>query len=146
MRTYKNLNVLNQRSFLDDLDSVDQVAAMINNGTSNRSQRRKLEKTLNKVQRIQAKCESVAREKANKQLELRADQNFMYVFGCVGLTLNEDYHWTESPDQDHGQITSFFDRLTKKMEKYAGEGYSTEDILTLLEDRTGIALISTGGK
>jgi len=143
---YTRLNVLNQRSFLDDLnnkDSVAQVASMINASSKNRSQRRKLEKTLNKVEKIQAKCAQYAKDKADKELEIRADESFMYVFACVGLTLNEDYHWTEDPDQDHGQLTSFFERVTKKMEKYTSQDMGTQDLIDLLDERTGIQLIAT---
>lgn len=142
---YQSLNVLSnsaRRFDIENRDAVAEVASMLN-ASGNRSQRRKLEKTLNKTEKILAKCEQSAREKANKALEIRADANFMYIFACVGLVLNEDYYWKEDPDQDHGQITSFFERLTKKMEKYSEQGYSTEDIINLLDERTGISLIST---
>lgn len=142
---YQSLNVLNRSKFdsLDmDRDAIAEVASMIN-ASGSRSQRRRLEKTLNKTQKILTKCEKSARDKADKELEVRADANFMYVFACVGLTLYEDYHWKEDPDQDHGQLTSFFERLTKKMEKYSGQGMSTDDLIKLLDDRTGIELVST---
>ena len=54
MGKYQALNVLNQRSFLDDLqerDAVNEVTAMIN-ASGNRSTRRKVEKALNKTQNI----------------------------------------------------------------------------------------------
>ena len=141
---YQSLNVLNNRSLLNsmDNDAIAEVASMIN-ASGSRSQRRRLEKTLNKTERILAKCEQSARDRADKQLDIRADSNFMYIFACVGLTLNEDYHWKEDPDQDHGQLTSFFERLTKKMEKYSEMGMSTDDIIKLLDERTGIELIPT---
>ena len=141
---YQSLNVLNTKRFanLQNRDAIAEVASMIN-ASGNRSQRRKLEKTLNKTERILAKCEQSAKEKADKALEIRADENFMYIFACIGLVLNEDYRWKEDPDQDHGQITSFFERLTKKMEKYSEQGLSTEDIINLLDERTGISLVST---
>lgn len=143
---YQSLNVLNNRNtFIQDLenpDSVSQVMAMLS-VSGNRAQRKKLEKTLRKVETVHAKCEEYARKRADKELNIRVDSNFMYLFACVGLTLNEDYHWKEDPDQEHGQITSFFERLTKKIEKYAEDGLSTEDIINLLEERTGVSLQST---
>lgn len=142
---YQSLNVLAKRPNIinmEDYDPVLEVEAMLN-ASGNRAQRKKLQKTLNKTEKILAKCEKSAKAKADKELDIRADANFMYVFACVGLTLNEDYHWKEDPDQDHGQITSFFERLTKKMEKYSDQGLSTEDIIKLLDEKTGVQLVST---
>ena len=142
---YDSVNVLNNKSFLDhleDKDAIAEISAMINGAGGNRSQRRKLEKTLSKVEKIQAKCETSARERADKEMALRYDRNIMYAYACIGLVLNEDYHWKEDSDQEHGQITSFLERLANKMMKYTEMDYSTEDVLNLLYDRTGVRLVS----
>ena len=144
---YNSLNVLSngQRSILNKMDSeqaVAEVSAMLN-CAGNRAQKRRLEKNLRKIEKIQAKCEEYTRVKANREIDIRSDENFMYVFATVGLTLIEDYHWKEDPDQDHGQITSFYERLTKKMEKYAMNGYSTDDLVALLDEKCGVRLINS---
>jgi len=146
---YTSLNVLSneQMEKLKNLsntreDSINQIAAMINT-SSNRAQKRKIEKTLRKVEKIQAKCENVVNKKNEKKLAVEMDKSFMYIMGVVGLTLMEDYRWKEDPDQDHGQITAFFERVTKRMSKYADSGYSTQDILIKLEEMSGIQLVSS---
>lgn len=143
---YSNLNVLSNDHIakLQDMNNeyaVNQVNAMLNT-SGNRAQKRRLEKTLRKVERVQAKCEESARKRADKELAVRVDNDFLYLVSAVGLTLYEDYRWREDPDQDHGQITSFYERLTKRIEKYANDGLSTEDIIKLLEDKTGVQLVS----
>lgn len=144
---YNSLNVLsnNQRSILNKVDSeqaIAEVSAMIN-CAGNRAQKRRLEKNLRKVEKIQAKCEEYTRAKANREIDIRSDENFMYVFAAVGLTLIEDYRWKEDPDQDHGQITSFYERLTKRMEKYATQGLSTNDMIDLLDEKCGVRLVNS---
>lgn len=141
---YQTLNVLNRPKldpFNTDRDAIAEVASMIN-ASGNRSQRKRLERTLNKTQRILDKCEKASKEKANKELDVMVDSNFMYIFACVGLTLNEDYHWKEDPNQEHGQITSLFERVTKRMEDYLDKGMNTDDIIELLNEKTGVQLVN----
>lgn len=147
---YTNLNVLsnNRISELQDMNNetaVNQVLAMINT-SSNRAQKKELTKILRKVETIQSKCEKSAKDRADKELEIRADNDFMYIFAVVGLTLMEDYRWKEDPEQEHGQITSFYERLTKRIANYAEQGMSTKDIIDLLYEKSGVQLVSNNKK
>ena len=141
---YQSFNVLNTdlRKFeVNNTDTIAEIAAMIN-ASGNRAKRRKLEKIVGRTEKIMSKCEQSATERAYKALDVRARDDFMYIFACIGLVLNEDYHWKEDPEQEHGQITSFFERLTKKMDKYYEQGLSTKEIIDLLDEKTGVCLVS----
>ena len=80
---YQTLNVLNMPKLdpFADRDSIAEVASMIN-ASGNRSQRKRLERTLNKTQRILNKCEKASKERADKELDIMVDSNFMYIFAC----------------------------------------------------------------
>ena len=135
---YKSLNVLNQKSNLpmDEEDVINKINAMVN-ASGNRSQRRKIAKSLNKTSTIAEYANARAGKRADARLEVRAEQDFMYIFGVLGIVLGDSYHWSDE------QITSFYTRVTKKMDKLANEGWSTEDILNHLEELTGIELVAT---
>ena len=147
MGKYQSLNVLNQqpRFELSQDEVVNKINAMVN-ASGNRSQRRKIAKSLHKTTTIaeyaNKRANQRAEEKIDKQVEIRAEQDFMYIFGIIGLVMYNDYHWKESEDNDHGQITSLYERLTKKMSSYAASGKTTEDILNELEELTGISLVA----
>lgn len=135
---YKSLNVLNQKPNLpmDEEDVINKINAMVN-ASGNRSQRRKIAKSLNKTSTIAEYANARADKRADARLEVRAEQDFMYIFGVLGIVLGGSYHWSDE------QITSFYTRVTKKMDKLANEGWSTEDILNHLEELTGIELVAT---
>lgn len=142
MGEYKRLNVLSQRSFLDDYkdrNAVNEVAAMVNTA-GNRRTRRKIEKSLIKTENILRYADKKAAERANEEIIKRTDSNYVHFFAILALTMYEDYRWRESDDNDHGQITSLMERLNKKMVKY--EGYSTEEVVKMVDDLTGILLMT----
>lgn len=142
MGEYKRLNVLSQRSFLDDYkdrNAVNEVAAMVNTA-GNRRTRRKIEKSLIKTENILRYADKKAAERANEEIIKRTDSNYVHFFAILALTMYEDYRWRESDDNDHGQITSLMERLNKKMVKY--EGYSTEEVVKIVDDLTGILLLT----
>ena len=140
MGKYQSLNVLNQRRFVDELNAVDQVTAMIG-ASGNRSSRRRVEKALSKTANITKHANKKATEKANKELANKAELDMVWLYAMTGLTLFNDYHWKEDPSQEHGQLTSFFDRLTKTMNHYNEMGYSVEDCAREFEELTGICLV-----
>lgn len=142
MGKYQALNVLNQRSFLDDLqerDAVNEVTAMIN-ASGNRSTRRKVEKALNKTQNITKYANKRANERANKELQRKTDSNYVHFFAILALTMYEDYRWRESEENEHGQITSLMERVNKKITKYAD--YSTDEIVKIVDEKMGILLVT----
>ena len=144
MGKYTSLNVLNKSKLEDELsiDAVQQVAGMINSSGMNRSQRRRLEKSLSKMSTILEYSQNRLDRSAYKEYQKAVDKNFIHFFACLGLTMIDDYKWKESPDNAHGQISSLFDRVSSTIDKYANQGCSTEDILKILEEKTGIELIS----
>lgn len=135
---YKNLNVLNQKSSLpmNEEDVINKINAMVN-ASGNRSQRRKIAKSLNKTSTIAEYANARAGKRADARMEVRAEQDFMYIFGVLGIVLGSAYHWSDE------QITSFYTRVTKKMDELANKGWSTDDILAHLEEVTGIELVAT---
>ena len=143
MGKYTNLNVLNDRRFDDYMsdDAITTVANMINTSGANRKQRKAIAKSLNKVETIMNHCQKRVNYKAYEEYQKAVDSNFLHFFACLGLTMLEDYHWKETEDNDHGQITSLFQRVGKKIDKYAEMGYKTEDIVNLLDEKTGIYLM-----
>lgn len=129
------LNVLSNR----EPDTLSQVAAMINNSGYNRSQRRRLEKALCKTQKLSDRAMQKLDRSAYKEYRDAVDQNFIHFFAALALVCYEDYRWKE--DDSHDQITSMLERVGNKIDKYAHQGYTTEDLAKLVEDEIGIVLV-----
>lgn len=136
---YNSLRVLNERDFMTD-DAITEVANMINAKGVNRGQKRRLEKSLSKMETILAHTQSHVDRSAYKEYQKRVEKNYLHFFAVLGLTMIEDYRWQETEENEHGPISSLFERVDKKINKYSG--YETEDILKILEDKTGIILQS----
>lgn len=143
MQKYQSLNVLSQKKPNDVMsdDAVQQVANMINASGVNRSQRKRLERSLRKTSNIMSHVQERVDKTAYKEYQKAVDMNYVHFFSCLALTMMEDYGWKETPDNDHGQISSLMERVNKKIEKYANMGYSTENIIDLVEEKTGIRLV-----
>ena len=131
-------NVLNN-SNNDQQETINTVAAMINNSGYNRGQRRRLEKALGKTTKLSQKLQDKINKHAYSEYQNAVDKNYVHFFSVLALTLLEDYRWRE--DDTHDQISSMLERVGKKIDKYADQGYSTEDIAKLVEEKTGIVLI-----
>ena len=69
------------------------------------------------------------------------DDDLIWLVATVAMTLKVDYRWKQTPDMEHGPITSFIERLVNRMNHYADEGYSTRAMVEMVEDETGIALV-----
>lgn len=142
MTNYNDLNVFEKANLAKDLnmDTVDQVAAMINSKTTNRSQRRRLEKSLKRVNTIYSHVQNRVDRSAYKEYQKAVDENFLHFYSILALTMKEDYHWRE--DETHDQISSLLERIDNKIKKYAEKGYTTEDLVKLLNETCDIQLIS----
>lgn len=142
MTNYNDLNVFEKANIAKDLnmDTVDQVAAMINSKTTNRSQRRRLEKSLKRVNTIYSHVQNRVDRSAYKEYQKAVDENFLHFYSILALTMKEDYHWRE--DETHDQISSLLERIDNKIKKYAEKGYTTEDLVKLLNETCDIQLIS----
>ena len=143
MGNYQSLNVLNQKPRKDFMsnDAITEVANMIENSGGNRRQRRKLARDLGKVENILSHTQKRVDRSAYEEYKKRTDMNYVHFFACLGLTMLETYRWKETPDNDHGQIASLFENVDKTIRKYAEMGYETEDIVKLLDEKTGILLV-----
>lgn len=141
---YESLNVLNQKKkpseYMSD-DCIQDVANMLKSKGGNRSQRRRLEKSLGKVETVLSHVQKRVDDSAYREYQKAVDKNYVHFFSCLALTMIEDYGWKETEDNEHGQITSLLERVDKKIKKYAELGYTTEDLTHKLDEMTGILLV-----
>lgn len=131
-------NVLSNGN-LDSQDTVSQVASMINSSGYNRGQRRRLEKALGKTNKLSQKVQHKIGNKVYEEYKKAVSQNYVHFFSALALTMLEDYHWQE--DDKHDQISSILERVGNKIDKYAAQGYTTETLAQLVEDKIGIILV-----
>lgn len=132
------LNVLSNQSRTEQ-DAINQVAAMINNSGYNRGQRRRLEKALTKTNKLTEKAQKKISDGAYKEYQKAVDTNYIHFFAALSITMSERYHWKE--DEQHDQITSLLESVGRTIDKYAGMGYTTEDLSKYVEDTLGIVLV-----
>lgn len=141
---YESLNVLNQKKkpseYMSD-DCIQDVANILKSKGGNRSQRRRLEKSLGKVETVLSHVQKRVDDSAYREYQKAVDKNYVHFFSCLALTMIEDYGWKETEDNEHGQITSLLERVDKKIKKYAELGYTTEDLTHKLDEMTGILLV-----
>lgn len=141
MGNYQSLNVLsakNTSDFMSD-DAIATVAQMINTSGANRSQRRRLEKSLKRVETIRTYAQKHLDDSAYKQYARAVDTNFCHFFAVLAITMDEDYKWQENEKKN--QISSLLERVGKKLDKYANMGYDTDDLLKLVEERYDMILV-----
>lgn len=142
MENFNDMNVFEKVNLAKslNLDTVDQVAALINSKTTNRSQRRRLEKSLKRVNTIYNHVQNQVDLSAYKQYQKAVDENFVHFYSVLALTMKEDYHWRE--DETHDQISSLLERVDNKIKKYAEKKYTTEDLVKLVNEKCDIQLVS----
>ena len=141
MEKFDEMNIFEKANLARDLnmDSIDKVAAMINTKTTNRGQRRRLEKSLKRVDKIYKHVQDRVDRSAYEQYQKAVDKNFLHFYAILALTMKEDYMWRE--DDTHDQISSLLERVDKKINKYAKKGFNTEDIVNLVDETCDIKLI-----
>lgn len=135
------LNVLADRKaseYMSD-DCIADVANLLKAKGGNRSQRRRLEKSLGKVETIYKHAQKRVDDSAYKEYQRCVDMNYLHFFAVLALVAKEDYKWLE--DDRHDQISSLLERVDKKIKKYANAGYETEDLMKLVEEEIGIVLV-----
>lgn len=136
---YAPVNVLNNRNFGSPA-TIESVNAIVNRCGS-RSQRRGVVKALRKSENIRQWTEQQAQAALQRELGDRSDDDLIWLLCIVADTLVEDYHWKESPDNDHGQVTAFIERFVKRMNDYSAKGYTAKQLVQALEKKTGIVLV-----
>ena len=132
------VNVLNPK-FVNTDDAISEVAAMINNSGKNRNQRRRLERALRKTENIVTHAQNRLDQSAFREYEKIAEKDMVHFFAILGIVFVDDYKWKE--DDTHNQIESLFRRMSSKIDYFANHGMTTDDIVKLLEDKTGIVLV-----
>ena len=142
---YNSLNVLNVKQRPDDFmsnDVISEVANMIQAKGGNRSQRRRLEKSLSRMETILEHSQKYVDRSAYREYQKAVDKNYVHFFSCLALTMIEDYGWKEIEYNEHGQISSLLERVDKTIKKYSDMGYTTEDLVNKLDEMTGILLVA----
>ena len=134
------LNVLSS-AYREKLSPVDEVAQMLTAPGVSKTERKQILRALNKTTRLTEKAQKRLDQSAYEKYRDITDLDFVHFNAILGLVLYEDYHWKEDENQEHGQITSMMERIQKKMRKYQKLGYSTQDIVKELDDKTGILLV-----
>ena len=120
-------------------DSIQDVANMIKASGANRAQRKRLERSLRKTQNIMNHVQGRVNLDAYKQYEKAVEQNYLHFFAILALTCGEDYKWQENETKD--QISSMLERVDKKIKKMASLGYTTEQLLDLVDEKYEIRLV-----
>ena len=132
------VNVLKPK-FVNTDDAISEVAAMINYSGKNRNQRRRLERALRKTENIVTHAQNRLDQSAFREYEKIAEKDMVHFFAILGIVFVDDYKWKE--DDTHNQIESLFRRMSSKIEYFANQGMTPDDIVKLLEDKTGIVLV-----
>ena len=142
MGQYQSLNVLSQKKrsdFMSD-DAISEVANMINASGENRNQRRRLERSLRKIENIHNHVQKHLDRSSYKEYQTRLDENYVHFFCCLALTMGEKYKWKE--DETHDQISSILESVDKTISKYANQNYSTDDLVELVDELYDIRLVA----
>jgi ribosomal protein S17E len=137
------LNVLSNQSRDNvSLDQqIDEIANIINSKSTNRAQRRRIEKSIAKTARLSEKTIKKIENSAYEKYRDITDSDYVHFNAVLAMVMYEDYHWKETDEHDHGQITSLMERVQKKIRKYQDMDYSTEDIVKEVYKKTGILLV-----
>lgn len=120
-------------------EAISEVANMINNSGHNRSQRRRLEKALAKTDTIYQHAQKRLDDRAFKIYQSRVEKNYLHFFAILAICMGHDYRWKE--DESHDQISSLLERVDKTIKKYAEEGYTTEDLIKIVDEEYNLTLV-----
>ena len=119
---------------IDDDEVVDLIYGKMTAGAMNRSERRKILKSLNKTKNIAEYTQKRLNDKVNKQLEISSNETFGYIMSMTGIILHDKYNWSDA------EIGDFFTEVSKQLNGEWSEGRSVEDVAAELLDKTGIEL------
>ena len=141
---YQSLNVLNKKRTLEpfDADVVSQMEKAICSRNLSPSERKQVIRALKKTENIVNAAQGKLDRATYDECVRIVDSDFVHFTAALGLVMYEDYRWREGIDNDHGQISSMFDRLNKKLEKYKNKGYDTYQLCLELYTKTGIQIYS----
>jgi hypothetical protein len=125
--------------FFQEIKPENVVHSMI--AGYNRSERRKIIKSLNKTENIEKYANREATKRANDLLDMaktEAEKNaWMYIYAAVGVTLFSKYHF------DNKMIDVFFDRCMKTVGDMQAKGIcGGEAASKYLAEKCGIELVN----
>ena len=114
--------------------TVDRVEELVSKA-GNRSERRKILKSLNKTTKIAEHANKKIREDANKELAERANDSFGYIMSMFGIILHDKYEWEDE------KVEEIFTEVSERLSGEWSEGKSPEDVAKELFEKTGIELV-----
>ena len=115
-------------------DDIEKIASIINNSGYNRSQRRRLEKS---VSRLSRKAQNKIGESLFRKYQAAADSNMRRFFSVLGIVLKDKYGFEESDDQE--EISDMFDVLNEYLSEY--QDLTTDEVAEICSEKTGLILI-----
>lgn len=115
-------------------DEIVNIISQKMSGAVNRSERRKILKSLNKTKNIAEYTQKRLNDKVNKQLEISSNETFGYIMSMTGIILHDKYNWSDD------DIGDFFTEVSKQLNGEWADGKSVEDVAAELLDKTGIEL------
>lgn len=111
---------------------------MINNSGKNRAQRRRLEKSLGRMQTVLEHSQKYLDRSALKQYEAAVEDNYRHFFAILGIVLKREYGWEQTDDNE--QIADIFDKLNEYLVKY--KDLTVDEICDICDEETDITLIA----
>ena len=115
-------------------EAVDLIYEKMTAGAVNRSERRKILKSLNKTKNIAEYTQKRLNDKVNTELKIISDETFGYIMSMTGIILHDKYNWS---DEDIGD---FFTEVSNQLNGEWADGKSVEAVAAELFDKTGIEL------
>lgn len=115
-------------------NSVDFISEKIS-AAGNRSQRRKILKTMAKTETIAKYANERIRKEAGEELVQRSNDSFGYIMSMVGIILHDKYKWEDE------EIGGMFTEVSKRLNGKWSEGKSVDDVAKELLEKTGIELV-----
>lgn len=136
---YQNLNVLSQKKDYMSDDCIQEVANMINSHSgTNRAQRKRLERALNKVENIYSQAQKRVDRSAFKSYMQASDENMRTFFAILGIVMVKNYGWKNEDGCE--QVEELYDILNSYLDEY--QEYTVDEVCKICESVTGVQLIS----
>ena len=113
--------------------SVDVISEMVSKA-GNRAERRKILKTMNKIEKIEKYTRQEVTKRNEEELANRSNDSFAVIMSAVGVVLHEKYGWNDD------LIGEMFGEIVGKLNGEWVER-TPKEIVAELESKTGIELV-----
>ena len=141
MMKYQSLNVLSQKKpseFMTD-DAIQEVAMMIHSRNVSESERKKLYRSLNKIENIRRHTQANLDRSSFNEFQSCLDEVMLRFFSVLGIVLKNHYDFEESEEKE--DISNMFNILNSYLEEY--KELSSKDVAKMCYETTGIELVPT---